>query len=76
MTPEKRLETIPEQLRLRLLHAATNDKRARREVEHARDELVTAISEALDEGASYRNVASLIDLPHQTVQNMVKTAKR
>jgi len=76
MTPEKRAARLDEGVRVQLLVVLSNRVAARRQVEQAERELREAVTAAIADGASFRDVASLLGLPHQSVHQLVRPYKR
>ena len=75
-SPEMRVEKVPEDLRVKLLVAWEARQAADRERERTEAEVVAVIERALAEGASLRDVAAVLGVPHTNVHHLVKPYER
>ena len=73
MTKEMRVAKVPEETRVKLLVLLSNRETAREQAEKSEVELRTAIAEVVSQGdVSFRDVASTLDIPHQSVHGWIK----
>jgi DNA-directed RNA polymerase specialized sigma24 family protein len=71
-TPESRVASLDEQLRVQLLLAWELRKEAGRYLEAAEDSLRQVVTYAHNHGASVRDVAAVLGIPRSTVHAYVK----
>jgi len=71
---EQRIAETPEQHRIALIWAKQDVDRATRMLEMSRGHLGSTIAAAADDGVSLRDIAALLELPHQTVYVLRKNA--
>lgn len=63
---------VPEPQRVELLVSLRRRNDARAYAENAELELYRAVADAVDQGASFRDVAATLGLPHQSVHGWLR----
>ena len=72
LTPEKRAAKLDEATRVQLLMLLDNRDTARAQAAKAETELREAVVAAVAGQASFRDVAAVLGMPHQSVHQLVK----
>jgi hypothetical protein len=72
LTPEARLAKLDKQVQRKLISLRTQ-RQAMADKQHAIEvELGKEVTAAIAAGASYRDIAALLELPHQTLYQLVQ----
>lgn len=72
ITQAMRNARVPEEQRVQLLVMLSRRNEARAYAESAELDLYRAVADAVDHGASYRDVAATLGLPHQSVHGWLR----